>query len=75
MEHLAFTNPFVHDRIKIGISEKRDATSCNDKYVGFLFRQYTIKQDESVASMISRVIESLLKIIIKYYSELNRLLI
>lgn len=59
IEHLALTNPFVQDKTNIGILGKSDTTSCNDKYVGFLFRQYTIKHDEFMALMISRAIESL----------------
>lgn len=54
IEHRAFTNPLVHDKTSTGTSEKRDTTSCNDKHVGFLFRQCTIKHnDESVALVIS----------------------
>lgn len=59
-EHLALTDSLVLDRTNIGTLQKRDITSCNDKYVGFLFRQYTIKQDdESMVSVISRIIETL----------------
>lgn len=59
-EHLALTDPLVLDRTNIGSLEKRDVTSCNDKYVGFLFRQCTIKQDDgSMASVISSIIETL----------------
>lgn len=59
IEHLALTDSFVLDKTNIGNLGKRDITSCNDTYVGFLFRQCTIKQDESMASVISRIIETL----------------
>lgn len=63
-EHLAFTDLLVIDRTNIGTLEKGDITSCNDKYVGFLFRQCTIKHDESNVSVISRIIEALQNVII-----------
>lgn len=63
-EHLAFIDLSVIDRTNIGTLEKRAITSCNDKYVGFLFRQCTIKQDESSVLVISRIIEVLQNIII-----------